>query len=131
MPGRVLSAHADGAMCAGPAANPSFGDALRSAKAGDSRSQYVVGMMYLFGQGTRADAAEGARWIKSSAGSGMPQALVALASCMTSATVFRWMPPRRRSCGSRLPISAIPLPRRSWRPTARCRAHVISVARTR
>jgi TPR repeat protein len=62
------------------AANPSFADALRSAKAGDTRSQYVVGMMYLFGQGTRPDATEGARWIQSSASSGMPQALVALAA---------------------------------------------------
>jgi uncharacterized protein len=61
-------------------ANPSFADALRGAKGGDSASQYVVGMMYLFGQGTRANPAEGARWIQSSAGSGMPQAQVALAT---------------------------------------------------
>jgi hypothetical protein len=61
------------------AANPTFADALRGAKAGDRGSQYVVGMMYLFGQGTRANPAEGARWIQSSAASGMPQALVALA----------------------------------------------------
>ena len=62
------------------AANPTFADALRSAKGGDSGSQYVVGMMYLFGQGTRANPTEGARWIQTSAGSGMPQALVALAA---------------------------------------------------
>ncbi len=62
------------------AANPSFGEALRSAKSGDTRSQYIVGMMYLFGQGTRPNSAEGARWIQSSASSGMPQALVALAT---------------------------------------------------
>ena len=69
------------ALCApGLAANPSFGDALRRAKDGDAGSQYVVGMMYLFGQGTRADAAEGARWTQSSARLGMPQALVALAA---------------------------------------------------
>ena len=47
------------ALCAPAfAANPSFGDALRSAKAGDARSQYIVGMMYLFGQGTRPDGQE-------------------------------------------------------------------------
>ncbi len=61
-------------------ANPTFSDALRSAEAGDSRSQYVVGMMYLFGDGTRADPTEGARWIESSARARMPQALVALAA---------------------------------------------------
>jgi uncharacterized protein len=69
------------ALCAPVfAANPPFGDALRRAKDGDAGSQYVAGMMYLFGQGTRPDAAEGARWIQSSARLGLPQALVALAA---------------------------------------------------
>ena len=62
------------------AANPSLPEALRSAKAGHAGSQYVVGMMYLFGQGTAPNVAEGARWIELSARSGMPQALVALAN---------------------------------------------------
>jgi TPR repeat protein len=61
------------------AANPAFADALRSARAGDTRSQYIVGMMYLFGDGTRANASEGARWLEASAKTGMPQALVGLA----------------------------------------------------
>jgi uncharacterized protein len=61
------------------AANPTLADALRSAKGGDARSQYIVGTMYLFGQGTAPNLAEGARWLESSARTGMPQALVALA----------------------------------------------------
>ncbi|MET0280206.1 MAG: tetratricopeptide repeat protein [Steroidobacteraceae bacterium] len=64
------------------AANPSFPDALRAAKAGDARSQYIVGMMYLFGDGTKASPTEGARWIETSARTGMPQALVAMATLL-------------------------------------------------
>lgn len=61
------------------AANPSLAEALKRAKAGDIGSQYVTGMMYLFGQGTQPNLAEGVRWLESSARSGLPQALVALA----------------------------------------------------
>lgn len=62
------------------AANPTLADALRGAKAGDMRAQYIVGMMYLLGQGTQPNLAEAVRWLESSARSGMPHALVALAS---------------------------------------------------
>jgi TPR repeat protein len=62
------------------AANPPFADALKAAKAGDKNSQYIVGMMYLFGQGTKQNIPEGARWIETSARAGVPQAQVALAA---------------------------------------------------
>ena len=61
------------------AANPPLAVALKAAKAGDAGSQYTVGMMYLFGQGTKQDIPEGTRWMEASAKTGMPQALVALA----------------------------------------------------
>jgi TPR repeat protein len=64
----------------GLAATPAFERALRDAKAGDTRSQYVVGMMYLFADGTTRNPEEGARWIERSANAGMPQGLVALAA---------------------------------------------------
>ena len=60
-------------------ANPSLRKTLPAARAGDARAQYIVGMMYLFGDGTRQDLAAAVRWLESSAASGMPQAMVALA----------------------------------------------------
>jgi TPR repeat protein len=62
------------------AADPSLAETVRRAKAGDSGAQYVAGMMYLFGQGTKADVPEAIRWLEMSAKAGMPQALVAMAS---------------------------------------------------
>ena len=62
------------------AANPSLPEALQAANAGDARAQYMVGMMYMFGQNTRQDIAEGARWLERSVRAGIPQAMVALAA---------------------------------------------------
>ena len=62
------------------AANPSFRDALAAARRGDIRAEYMTGMMYAFGQGTRQDVAEGARWLSESARGGLPQAMTSLAS---------------------------------------------------
>ena len=59
-------------------ANPTFAEALKGAKNGDARSQYIVGTMYLFGHVTKQNVVEAARWIEASAKSGLPQALVAL-----------------------------------------------------
>ena len=61
------------------AANPSLGEALQVANAGDARAQYITGMMYMFGQGTHQDIAEGAHWLERSVRAGIPQAMVALA----------------------------------------------------
>jgi TPR repeat protein len=60
-------------------ANPSIRETLPAARAGDARAQYIVGMMYLFGQDTRQDIPEGVRWLEPSARAGLPQAMVALA----------------------------------------------------
>ncbi len=60
--------------------NPSLRDALAAAKTGDSRAQYIVGMMYLFGQGTPRDVPRAVQWLEQSAGARVPQALVALAA---------------------------------------------------
>jgi hypothetical protein len=62
------------------AANPSLPDALTRAKAGDAGSQDIVGMMYMFGQGTRQNLPEAARWLEKSTAGGLPQAQVALAA---------------------------------------------------
>lgn len=62
------------------AENPSFAEALRAAKSGDSRSQYIAGTMYMLGDGTRQNLAEAARWLQLSAQGGLPQAMVALAN---------------------------------------------------
>jgi uncharacterized protein len=61
-------------------ANPSLRETLPAARAGDARAQYIAGMTYLFGQGTRQDITEAARWLGLSARAGIPQAMVALAS---------------------------------------------------
>jgi uncharacterized protein len=61
-------------------ANPSLRQTLPAAQAGDARAQYIAGMTYLFGQGTRQNIAEAARWLGLSARAGIPQAMVALAS---------------------------------------------------
>ncbi|MEO8004898.1 MAG: tetratricopeptide repeat protein [Betaproteobacteria bacterium] len=61
-------------------ANPSLRDTLPSARAGNSGAQYIAGMMYLFGDGTRQDIPEAVRWLKASAASGLPQAMVAMAA---------------------------------------------------
>ncbi len=61
-------------------ANPSFAETLHSAKSGDARAQYVVGVMYMLGQGTQQNIAEGARWLEPSANAGIPQAMVTLAA---------------------------------------------------
>lgn len=60
-------------------ANPSLGEAVAAARNGDPRSQYVAGMMYLFGQGARRDIPEATRWLQMSARAGLPQAMVSLA----------------------------------------------------
>jgi len=60
-------------------ANPSLGEAVAAARAGDARAQYMAGMMYLFGQGTRRNIPEGARWLQKSAQAGLPQAMVSIA----------------------------------------------------
>lgn len=60
-------------------ANPSLGEAVAAAQTGDARAQYMAGMMYLFGQGTRRDIPEGARWLQKSGEAGLPQAMVSLA----------------------------------------------------
>lgn len=62
------------------AANPSFRDTLAAARRGDVRAEYMTGMMYAFGQGTRQDVEEGARWLSESARGGLPQAMTSLAS---------------------------------------------------
>lgn len=62
------------------AANPSFAEALRGANAGDRGAQYIAGTMYLFGDGTRQNIVEGARWLERSARAGLPQASIALAN---------------------------------------------------
>jgi uncharacterized protein len=61
-------------------ANPSLRETLPAAQAGDARAQYIAGITYLFGQGTRQDIPEAARWLGLSARAGLPQAMVALAS---------------------------------------------------
>ena len=65
-------------LCAAP--NPSLNEALAGARAGDARAQYIAGMMYMMGQGTRQNLPESARWLERSAQAGMPQALGALAN---------------------------------------------------
>lgn len=62
------------------AANPSFSEAVAAARRGDIRAEYMTGMMYAFGQDTRQDVAEGARWLSESARGGLPQAMTSLAS---------------------------------------------------
>jgi len=61
-------------------AGPSLRDTLPAARAGNAGAQYVAGMMYLFGDGTRQDIPEAVRWLKASAATGMPQAMVAMAA---------------------------------------------------
>ena len=69
------------ALCAiSPAhANLSLREVLPVAQSGDARAQYIAGMIYLFGDGTRQNIAEAVRWLQPSARAGMPQAMVALA----------------------------------------------------
>ena len=62
------------------ATNPSLPEALSAARAGDARAQYIVGMMYLQGQGARQNLPESARWLEQSARAGMPHAIVSLAN---------------------------------------------------
>jgi TPR repeat protein len=59
--------------------NPPFREVLAAANKGDPRAQYMAGMTYLLGQGTRQDIPAAARWLQQSAQAGFPQALVALA----------------------------------------------------
>jgi TPR repeat protein len=59
--------------------NPSLREALAAAQSGDARAQYIVGMMYLFGQGTPRDLPRAVTWLEQSADAKVPQALVALA----------------------------------------------------
>lgn len=67
-------------LCASIAfANPSLRDTLPKARSGDRGAQYMAGMSYLFGDGTRQDIPEAVRWLKQSAANGLPQAMVALA----------------------------------------------------
>ena len=67
-------------MCASIAfANPSLRETLPAARAGDRGAQYMVGMAFLFGDGTRQDIPEAVRWLKQSADNGLPQSMVALA----------------------------------------------------
>ncbi len=71
-----------GALCCPTAearGNPSLRETLPAARAGDGGAQYLSGMMYLFGQGTRQDVTEAVRWLQASAASGVPQAMVAMA----------------------------------------------------
>ena len=60
-------------------ANPTLREVLPVAQSGDARAQYIAGMIYLFGDGTRQNITEAVRWLQSSARAGMPQAIVALA----------------------------------------------------
>ena len=62
------------------AQNPSLANALKAAKSGDIRAQYIAGTMYMLGDSTRQNIPEGARWLQRSAEGGLPQALVALAN---------------------------------------------------
>ena len=68
------------AFCTLPcfAETPSLADALRAAKSGDRRAQYIAGTMYMLGDGTKQNLAEAARWLHLSAQGGLPQAMVAL-----------------------------------------------------
>jgi TPR repeat protein len=59
--------------------NPPFREVLAAANKGDARAQYIAGMAYLLGQGTRQDIPLAARWLQQSAQAGFPQALVAMA----------------------------------------------------
>ncbi len=59
--------------------NPSLRETLAAAKAGNAGAQYMVGMMYLFGQGTPRDMPRAVKWLEQSADAKLPQALVALA----------------------------------------------------
>jgi TPR repeat protein len=61
-------------------ANPSISEALSAARNGDSRAAYIAGMMLMFGQGTRQNITEGARWLDQSARAGLLQAMVSLAA---------------------------------------------------
>ncbi len=60
-------------------AGQSLREVLPVAQSGDARAQYVAGMMYLLGDGTRQDITEAVRWLQPSAKAGTPQAMVALA----------------------------------------------------
>lgn len=68
------------AFCTLPccAENPSLPEALRAARSGDSRAQYIAGTMYMLGDGTKQNLTEAARWLQLSAQGGLPQAMVAL-----------------------------------------------------
>jgi len=61
-------------------ANPSLRETLSTARAGNGGAQYATGMMYLFGDETRQNIPEAVRWLKASAASGLPQAMVAIAA---------------------------------------------------
>jgi TPR repeat protein len=73
----VLSAAGIGAVCA--QGNRPFREILAAANGGDAGAQYMAGMTYLLGQGTRQDIPAAVRWLQQSAQAGLPQALVALA----------------------------------------------------
>ncbi len=62
------------------AANRPFAEVLREARGGNARSQYIVGMMCMMGQGTKQNLGEAARWLEQSSQSGILQAKVALAN---------------------------------------------------
>lgn len=61
-------------------ANPSLRETLPAARAGNAGAQYMSGMMYLFGDGTRQDILEGVKWLQASVAGGLPQAMVAMAA---------------------------------------------------
>jgi TPR repeat protein len=73
----VFGAAVPGAVCA--QGNPPFREVLAAANGGDAGAQYMAGMTYLLGQGTRQDIPAAVRWLQKSAQAGLPQALVALA----------------------------------------------------
>lgn len=67
------------AQAFGQAPNRPLSDVLRSARAGDSKSEYIAGMMYMFGQDTKQNLPEAVHWLSLSAEAGLPQAMVSMA----------------------------------------------------
>ena len=62
------------------AQNPKLSDALRAANSGDARAQFVVGMMYVTGDGASQDISRGAEWLEKSARGGVQPAMVSLSN---------------------------------------------------
>lgn len=75
----TLAFFAAGNAPGGAQGNAPFREVLAAANGGDARAQYIAGMTYMLGQGTRQDIPAAARWLQQSAQAGFPQALVALA----------------------------------------------------